>query len=55
MIEGEKRKCIYKSALGGTIMLFSDIVPFIRFAEIIHYESDGHPVYVAFERRTRPK
>ena len=37
---------IYKSALGGTIMLFSDITPFIRFAEIIHYESDGHPVYV---------
>ena len=27
-------------------MLFSDIAPFIRFAEIIHYESDGHPVYV---------
>ena len=27
-------------------MLFSDITPFIRFAEIIHYESDGHPVYV---------
>lgn len=27
-------------------MLFSDVAPFIRFAEIIHYESDGHPVYV---------
>lgn len=27
-------------------MLFSDITPFIRFAEIIHYESGGDPVYV---------
>ena len=27
-------------------MLFSDIAPFVRFAEIIHYESEGDPVYV---------
>ena len=27
-------------------MLFSDVVPFVRFAEIIHYESKGYPVYV---------
>ena len=27
-------------------MLFADIQPFIRFAEIIHYESGGEPVYV---------
>lgn len=27
-------------------MLFSDIAPFVRFAEIIHYESDGEPVFV---------
>ena len=27
-------------------MLFSDIVPFVRFAEIIYYRSEGDPVYV---------
>ena len=27
-------------------MLFSDISPFVRFAEIIHYESEGDPVFV---------
>ena len=27
-------------------MLFSNISPFVRFAEIIHYESAGDPVYV---------
>lgn len=27
-------------------MLFSDITPFIRFAEIIHYQSSGNLVYV---------
>ena len=27
-------------------MLFSEVAPFIRFAEIIHYTSDGYPVYV---------
>ena len=27
-------------------MLFSDVAPFIRFAEIVHYESAGDPVYV---------
>ena len=46
MIEGENQNFRDKSTLGGAIMLFSDIVPFIRFAEIIHYESDGYPVYV---------
>ncbi len=27
-------------------MLFSNITPFIRFAKIIHYKSEGDPVYV---------
>lgn len=38
--------CLGKTALGGKTMLFSESVPFIRFAEIIHFESAGAAVYV---------